>query len=279
MGKASRIKRRALKSRGRVRRGSGSYGFYGALAAVIVVGTALVAVSKASESSANDKPRANEDHWHAAIGVNVCGTWLPNAPEYHNRADNSSLQAGIHSHGDGLMHIHPYSGDEAGKRATVGRFMEFGGWKVDTDTIEVWDETKHEDGDTCGEGDAAKEAVVRWTVDGEEQRGNPGSYRPIDGVVIGIYFVSEDEDLEALGAVPGEANLANPVDETTVPTDSTPPIDPTDLSTDPSAATTTVAGTGSSTSAPGASTAPTTATNADTTTTAAPPADPSTSAP
>ncbi len=230
-----------MKSRGRVRRGGGSYGFYGALCAVIVAGTALVAVSKASESSADDKPQANKDHWHAAIGVNVCGTWLPNPPEFEKRAENSGLTAGIHSHGDGLMHIHPFSGDEAGKRATVGRFMEFGGWKVDTDTVEVWDETKHESGDSCGEGDAAEKAVVRWTVNGEEQRSNPASYRPTDGVTIGIYFVSEDEDLEALGEVPGKANLENPVD--VVPT--TGPGDTTDPSTD----TTTAAGSGSSTTA------------------------------
>jgi hypothetical protein len=250
MGKASRIKRRALKSRGRVRRDSGSYGYYGALAAICVVGVALIVVSKTGQSSANDEPRANQDHWHAAIGINICGTWLPNPPEFEQRADNSSLRSGIHTHGDGLMHIHPFSGDESGKNATVGTFFEFGGWDVGTDFIEAWDGSgKRTDGDKCGEGDDAEKAEVRWTVNGEEQKGNPGSFRPRDQDVIGIYFTSSDTKLEDLGPVPSEANLANPVD-----------VEPTD---------TTVAGDTSATTVAGDTSATTVGSTAASTTTAA----------
>jgi hypothetical protein len=250
MGKASRIKRRALKSQRRVRRGGGSYGYYGALAAVCVVGTSLVFVSKAGTSDADVAPKANKDHWHAAIGANICGTWLPAIPEFEKRADNASLTAGIHSHGDGLMHIHPFSGDEAGKNATVGNFLEFAGYDVGTDFIEAWDGSgKRTDGDKCGEGDDAEKAEVRWTVNGEEQKGNPGSFRPRDQDVIGIYFTSSDTKLEDLGPVPSEANLANPVD-----------VEPTD---------TTVAGDTSATTVAGDTSATTVGSTAASTTTAA----------
>lgn len=266
MGKSSRIKRRAMKSQRRVRRGGGSYGFYGAVVAVSVIGISLVAVSKANKSDADVFPRANQDHWHAALAVNDCGTWLEpgqSIPEFHNRVSNTQLRAGIHSHGDGLMHIHPYSGDESGDNATVGNFMEFGGWKVDSDEFKVGfpgPETKRKNGDKCGEGKDALDGELRWTVNGEEQKSNPASYRPQDQDVIGIYFVGADVKLEDLGEVPSKANLANPSD---VETTSPPPSDspPTDSSGD---VTSTSGGTSTSTGGDGSSTtaapAPTTAT-------------------
>ena len=256
MGKASRIKRRALKSRGRVRRDGGSYGYYGAVAAVCIVGISLVAVVKAQESSADDTPRANVDHWHAAIAINICGTWLPNPAEFEQRAGNTSLRAGIHTHGDGLMHIHPFSGDEAGENATVGTFLDFGGWDVGSDFVEGWDGQRYEDGDECGEGDDAEAGMLRWTVDGEEIRGNPGKYKPVDQTTIGIYFVPADEDLEVLEEThPSKAQLADPLaaEEGREPVVSTVPgSDTTVAGTETTVAgtETTVDGSGSSTSAP-----------------------------
>ncbi len=258
MGKASRIKRRALKSRGRVRRDGGSYGYYSAVAAVCIVGIALVAVTKAQDSSADETPRANVDHWHAAIAINVCGTWLPNPAEFEQRSGDTSLRAGIHTHGDGLMHIHPFSGDESGENATVGTFLDFGGWDVGTDFVDGWDNTRHEDGDDCGEGDDAEEAMLRWTVDGEEIRGNPANYKPVDQTTIGIYFVPADEDLEALEAShPSKAQLADPLaaEEGREPGVTTVPGSDTTVPTG-----TTVAGSGTTVDGSGSSTtaAPTT---------------------
>ena len=59
--------------------------------------------------------RPISDHWHAYLGVNVCGTWLPErARRSRTGRTKPSVRAGLHSHGDGLMHIHPFSSDEAG---------------------------------------------------------------------------------------------------------------------------------------------------------------------
>jgi hypothetical protein len=226
------------------RRNRGNLMWYGITALVVVVGVALVVVSMGESSAAHPLP--NEDHWHAAIGVNVCGTWQPNPPEFEFRA-GSQVRAGLHSHGDGLMHIHPYSSDEAGDNATVGAFFEFGGWSVSEESLSVWGGLQRSNGDECD----GEPATVRWSVNGEERDGNPAAYRPNDGDVIAIAFLPEGDDI---GEPPSASNLASPND------------------VEPGQATTSTAA--GSTTTPGATGAPTGSTDAPTTTAA-----PSTPAP
>ncbi len=45
------------------------------------------------------------DHIHAAMDIYVCGQHEPKLPQF---------EAGIHSHGDGLMHMHPQVSGEEG---------------------------------------------------------------------------------------------------------------------------------------------------------------------
>jgi hypothetical protein len=125
--------------------------------------------------------RVNLDFWTAALGVHVCGAWLANAPP-------AGLDTGVHSHGDGLVYIHPFSPDEAGKNATLGLFLRRGIWKVTQDSLQVWDGTTHHNGDTCSNGGPAE---VRWWVDGVEQHGDPGGLIPRDGQVIVLGFDSD----------------------------------------------------------------------------------------
>ena len=44
--------------------------------------------------------------------------------------------AGIHSHGDGLIHTHPFVQSEAGNNATLGKYAD-GDWSVSSDSIGV----------------------------------------------------------------------------------------------------------------------------------------------
>src|SRR5689334_17980592 len=81
MALSSRKKRRAFRNPKRVRRG-GSTGFNIAVVSIIVVGMALIFVSRHPNSAGAVGPKLNggngqADHWHAAIGVNVCGKWQP----------------------------------------------------------------------------------------------------------------------------------------------------------------------------------------------------------
>jgi hypothetical protein len=152
-----------------------------------------------------DAPYANTDHWHAALGVNVCGRWLANAPAFEDR-EGTSLHAGLHSHGDGLVHVHPFYAAEAGANATLGRFLEYGGWFAGTDRLRLWDAQIH----TSGNGCAGKPARVRWSVDGRERHGDPSRLRLENQQVIVLAFLPPDAPI---GTPPQVKALAGPGDQ------------------------------------------------------------------
>lgn len=98
------------------------------------------------------------DHWHASLSVNVCGIpfTVPAFP------------AGIHSHGDGQIHIHPSLGEDAGQNATLGRFLEVsydaGALAVLIGRIQLPGEPVYRDGDACPDGNPGKLEV---SINGE----------------------------------------------------------------------------------------------------------------
>jgi len=69
-------------------------------------------------SGADVAPVANQDHWHASFGVYVCDTFVAGIEDV--RADT----AGIHSHQDDLVHIHPWIEGYAGANAVVQVFAD-----------------------------------------------------------------------------------------------------------------------------------------------------------
>jgi hypothetical protein len=194
MGKSSRTKRRAsVRS---ARKSRGNLGWYALAAVVIVAGVVGIIFSRSS--SADTAPLVNKDHWHAAIGVNVCGEWLPNAPTFEDAE-------GIHTHGDGLIHIHPFLSRAAGKNATVGLYFKLGGWKANQDSFTVWDGKTHKTGDKCGD----KKATVRWELNGKPQSGSISDYNPQNGDIIALALLPKGE---AIGQPPSASELAAPSD-------------------------------------------------------------------
>lgn len=205
---ASKYNRARIRARvRRPKRRGGSTVWTAALSVVVIVGVLAIVLTKAGTSeNAGAAPRVG-DHWHAFLGINACGTWLGNAPPFEPQHDDPSLRAGLHSHGDGLIHIHPFSNSEAGTRATVGRFMTYGGWRLSSTAMKVWDGKEHKDGQPCGTGGAAKPARVQWKLGRFERpwpaatrSGNPADYRPQNGDIIAIYF---DPPGSALDQPPG----------------------------------------------------------------------------
>jgi hypothetical protein len=144
------------------------------------------------------------DHWHALLGVNVCGQWLDPVPEFEVRAAEPNVRAGIHTHGDGFIHVHPFSADETGANATLGRFFEFAGLTLGRGGFEWWTGvaedpaaeqpgvTSWSDGRPCGDDEPG---LVRWSVNGEEQVGNPADYRLQDRDCVVVAFLPEGRDI------------------------------------------------------------------------------------
>ncbi len=127
MGKASSSKKiaRAARAGGRV---SGirqrNLLFPGTITAIVVLGLAMVGFSiKDHKDEASDIAPTYQhdgkpgDHWHAAYGIDICGK--PQAP-----IPTFESPIGIHTHGDGVIHIHPFTLEGAGENATIGNFLK-----------------------------------------------------------------------------------------------------------------------------------------------------------
>jgi hypothetical protein len=208
MAKPSKYSRARIRSRvRRPKKRGGSRAWFLATAAVVVVGVLLVILSYSDrQDSAAVSPKIG-DHWHAYLGVNVCGEWLSNAPQFESGF-------GIHSHGDGLMHIHPFTNAASGTKATVGRFLEDNegaGWSATASSLKLWDNATHTNGDRCGTGADAKPAEVQWKVGKHNEpwptkarTGNPADYRPQNGDIVAIYFLPKGAPLDQ----PPSANTA-----------------------------------------------------------------------
>jgi hypothetical protein len=121
MGKASSAKKvaRAARAGGRVSSGQPrSLLFPGVITLVVVLGVALVAYARhdRNQDDLGGVPQLG-DHIHEALAFVACGEFLPDLPEFES-------PIGIHTHGDGVMHIHPFSQLGVGNNATVGRFLK-----------------------------------------------------------------------------------------------------------------------------------------------------------
>lgn len=122
MGKASSNKKvaRAAKAGGGRARAAGERNllFPVALALVVLVGTILVVYARDDRrATALASPMVGE-HWHSSYGFYVCGEFQTALPEFV-----APQNGGIHTHGDGLIHIHPFASSRAGENATLTAFL------------------------------------------------------------------------------------------------------------------------------------------------------------
>ena len=134
------------------------------MALVVILGVLLVGWAR-SNREATSAPRLG-DHWHSVYDISSCvgqGNWT-SRPKIIVERDPD----GIHTHGDGLIHIHPFNSSATGQRAQLGKFFEaFGGYISDSaiklDTGEVIEE-----GFDCG-GQPAVLTVARFDAQDRER--------------------------------------------------------------------------------------------------------------
>jgi hypothetical protein len=239
MGKASSSKKvaRAAKAAGRPG-AKKSYAWPAAIGAVVIVGVLLVVLSFGGTSDAT-APRIG-DHWHAAYGIYDCDSFLPNLQDIQ---DDTS---GIHTHGEGLMHIHPFSSRYTGKGANLFHFGQQTGFKLTDSSFKVGNISRS-NGDKCGKKTGRVELVVWQTPEDTTptvRLKDIADFAPENGNVWVLAFVPKGTEVP----LPESAvNLADPL----AAEEGRQPVSGGTASTVPGNTATTVPGT--STTAPAAS--------------------------
>jgi hypothetical protein len=239
-----------------------------AIIALVIVGIVAILLTRSGGASdggsgaphiANPTTGQAQDHWHTFLGVNICGEWLDGAPAFEKPygSPTQTANAGIHSHGDGLIHTHPYLPSEAGTNATLGKYLSYGGWKITDSEIDLggsnaahpqWPgpasakkTTTWSNGDVCPFGASkGQKGEVVWAVDGVRKTGNPSEYRQKDGETIAVGFLPKGV---ALGFPPDACAAFSQISDqsTAAPVSKNSPClaDSSTTTTTPSAETTT----------------------------------------
>ncbi|MGI9120737.1 MAG: hypothetical protein ACR2G7_11565 [Acidimicrobiales bacterium] len=208
MGRASSNKKvaRAARAAGRTK-SSRNLVWPLALVAVVALGSALIFISLPQKAEAS--PPILGDHWHAAYAVYVCGEFQP--PLGDIKTDTS----GIHSHKDGLIHIHPFTARYTGDGANLGTFGDTVGMKLDDDALTVPGRPTFKNGDDCG-GKPGKVQVKVWDITDQEGRllkDDLAAYAPKEGDLVTIGFIPAGTDLPqppSAGTVPADVQGATP---------------------------------------------------------------------
>lgn len=191
-----------------------------ALALLAIAGCADEADDPPAGSTGSSAPAVGDDHWHSAVGVYVCDGFLPDIEEFES-------PEGIHTHGDGVIHIHPFSESGAGDNARLGVFLDGAGIALADGELRVDGET-YADGDDCG-GEPGRVVVARWSDvrsgdDPQIVNQDAADLRfDASGEGYTIAFVPEGTDppmpesapdLDALGSVDSPSAPTDPTDPT-----------------------------------------------------------------
>lgn len=257
MGKASSAKKvaRAQRAGGRGSRGGQqrSLLFPATVTIVCVLGVALIFYARTTDEAEAQEPGLT-DHWHAAYGIDICGTLEP--PQTNDADPN-----GTHTHGDGVIHIHPGAAQQvarAGEDATLGVFMNSFGGELTDDSITFpgsdGEPVTYTEGEDQCDGEDGQVQVAYWANASEANDTDPQIFSEDladiffqnDGEAFTLAFVPEGSDIQVpatvdqlaeLGAIDGGSTVSTP--STTLP-----------LTTLPGASTTTMAGDTTTTTVP-----------------------------
>jgi hypothetical protein len=260
VGKASSNKkgaRAASTGGGRTAGRARPWGWYSVVMLLVGLGVFLVAFSRNENQAAAAQHPKGIDHWHAAVGWYICGTFAPNLPQ-------PATLIGLHTHGDGLIHVEPYttgSNLDTGSNATLARFVQgYPGLTLTKDKLQLPGGKLYKNGDKCGTSTANVTIRVWDTANGTANTVyvDPKLVHLKDQMAITVAFVPSSTDIPKPPSISGLANpTEGPQTTTTLP----------GATTVPGATSTTVAG-GATTTAPGATVPPTTPAGAPSATTA-----------
>ena len=234
--KPSKYSRAHVRSKvRRPKRAGASRGWMITTVALVVVMTVLVVLSYNDRQSRADVAPRLGDHFHTYLGVNLCGTWEPAVPMFEGRDgsndQNATPRAGIHSHADYLVHDHPFSSDESGKKATLGRYLGYAQTELSATAIKLWPQwvpnADYTNGTKCPK--TKKPGVLQYKVGKfgkpwpkTARSGNPANYHMANGDIIAVYFLPKGDALEQPpGSDAAMANISDLNGQSAIPTPST----------------------------------------------------------
>mgnify|MGYP004212087781 CR=1 FL=1 len=106
----------------------------------------LIASSGSGDDNGGRYPNVG-DHWHAEYAITLCGETEPPFP---------ASPGGVHTHGDGLFHIHPTHAGEAGLNANLARLIASTGSRITNDSLELASGAQYTNGDECPDGQTGR---------------------------------------------------------------------------------------------------------------------------
>ncbi len=135
--------------------------------------------------SATGAPRQGVDHWHAPYTFYICGEKQPNAPTWTG--------SGVHTHADGIIHIHPFTPAEEGAGARLSKWFDYGGGKLDGDEIRMpGSATTYKNGDECPDGTTGEVQIFVNGVKLPDYK----RFTPQDGDRIRMVFGPPEEQVQ-----------------------------------------------------------------------------------
>lgn len=195
-----KVTRAAQTGGGRTNRGARAWSYWGALLLIVVLGLVGVVQSRDQRMTKlrlitnTAAPLQNKDHWHAAYGVFICDHFEPPVTVQTD-------PEGIHTHGDGVIHIHPTLSRAAGKNATLARFVSATGMTLNDTSIQLPGGKKYTAGkNKCG----TKPAIMQIKVKGQS--------KPITSNLTGLRF-TQDRMVITIAFAPAGAELPTPPSE------------------------------------------------------------------
>lgn len=244
------VQRAATTGGGRTYRGQMPVNFYAALAVIVIVGLALVGISRyqlTHRSTNSSGPPTVNQTWYAALAVDVCGTTQPNLP-----ASTNTAKTGLTANGNGVVTIHPKNSSESGANATLGRFVSnYKGLVLTNSTLGYPGKSVYSNGDVCPKGtpDSGKPGVVivySWpnftSKHGSETPGDPQKLLFQNGQLITMAFVPANSTVPKPPAAVITnlitADQAGPTTSTTTPTSASTTLPTTTSTTAASSGTT-----------------------------------------
>ena len=130
-----------------------------AVALVVILGSLLVLWAR-TDREATSAPRVG-DHWHSVYDIYVCDS-------FRSKVVLETDPNGIHTHGDGLLHIHPFNKLASGRDAVLGEFFSAFGGRIDDATVVLDTGEELVEGADCG-GQPTVLKVARFDADDLER--------------------------------------------------------------------------------------------------------------